>query len=78
MSDPTKLFKPYRTGAEPSSDSDKANVHMTHQGWVRKIVAGSPWGGSDDVNADPEVLVAFRGAAVQGWFSYVYLSLIHI
>ncbi len=72
MSDPTKLFKPYRTGAEPSSDADKANVHMTHQGWVRKVVANSPWGGTDDVNADPEVLVAFRGAAVQGWFSYVY------
>ena len=72
MSDPTKLFKPYRTGAEPSSDADKANVHMTHSGWVRKVTATSPWGGCDDVDADPEILVAFRGAGVQGWFSYVY------
>lgn len=72
MSDPTKLFKPYRTGAEPSSDADKANVHMTHSGWVRKVTSTSPWGGTDDTNADPEILVAFRGAGVQGWFSYVY------
>ena len=72
MSDPTKLFKPYRTGAEPSSDADKANVHMTHSGWVRKVTSTSPWGGTDDTNADPEILVAFRGAGVQGCFSYVY------
>ena len=72
MSDPTKLFKPYRTGAEPSSDADKANVHMTHSGWVRKVTATSPWGGCDDVDADPEILVAFRGAAEQGWYAYTY------
>ena len=72
MSDPTRKHKPYTTGAEPSSTADKANVHMTHSGWVRQPTLTSPWGGCDDADADPEILIAFRGSAVQGWYAYTY------
>ena len=39
MSDPTRLHKPYTTGARPSTVVAKNNVHMTSGGWVRTIVA---------------------------------------
>ncbi len=73
MSDPTKLHKPYTTGAEPSTTASKANVHMTAGGWVRTITATDyAWAGNDDTASDQEVLVAFRGSAEQGWYAYTY------
>ena len=83
MSDPTSKHKPYTTGAEPSTTAAKANVHMTGGGWARKITAAAgatradiqaayAWAGNDDVNSDEEVLVAFRGAAENGWYAYTY------
>ena len=73
MSDPTKLHKPYTTGAEPSSTASKANVHMSESGWVRTITATDyAWAGNDDTASDQEILVAFRGTAEQGWYAYSY------
>ena len=73
MTDPTKFHKPYRTGARPSTTAAKANVHMTGGGWARKITATDyAWAGNDNVDADQEVLVAFRGTAEQGWYAYTY------
>ena len=39
MTSPSKLHKPYTTGARPSTTAAKANVHMTGGGWVRTITA---------------------------------------
>ena len=63
MSDPSSANKPlYLT------DAQKRNVEMGPGGWVRK--AGDAETGSDDTNADPEILVAFRGqATITGWIS---------
>ena len=63
MSDPSSAQKPqYLTTAQ------KRNVEMGPGGWVRK--AGDAETGSDDTNADPEVLVAFRGSGgITGWIS---------
>ena len=74
MSDPTSKHKPYTTGAEPSTTAAKANVHMSNSGWVRTITATDyAWAGNNDVNSDPEVLVAFRGSgSIQGFYTYCY------
>ena len=84
MTSPSSKHKPYTTGARPSTTAAKANVHMSGGGWVRTITtaAGSSraekeaayaWAGNDDVNSDPEVLVAFRGSgSIQGFFTYLY------
>lgn len=63
MSDPSNAHKPkYLTEAQ------KRNVEMGPGGWVRK--AGDAETGTDDANADPEILVAFRGTGtVTGWLS---------
>ena len=45
MSDPTRLHKPYTTGARPSTTTAKGNVHMTKGGWVRTITATDYAGG---------------------------------
>ena len=62
MSDPSSAHKPkYLTSAQ------KRNVEMGPGGWVRKPGAEM---GIDDANADPEVLVAFRGSgSITGWIS---------
>mgnify|MGYP003147851061 FL=1 len=62
MSDPSSAHKPkYLTSAQ------KRNVEMGPGGWVRKPGAEM---GIDDANADPEVLVAFRGSgSTVGWIS---------
>ena len=74
MSDPTRLHKPYTTGARPSTTTAKGNVHMTKGGWVRTITATDyAWAGNNDTNSDPEVLVAFGGShALQGFYAYSY------
>jgi len=70
---PSKLAKPYTTGARPSTTAAKANVHMTGGGWVRTITATDyAWAGNDNVASSQEVLVAFRGSAEQGWYAYSY------
>ena len=82
--EPTSKSKPYTTGAIPITTASKANVHMSGGGWVRTITtaagasraekeAAYAWAGNDDVNSDPEVLVAFRGSgSIQGFFTYLY------
>ena len=72
MSDPTRLHKPYTTGARPSTVVAKNNVHMTAGGWVRTIVADDyAWAGNNNVDADPEVLVAGSDwTAEVGWYAY--------
>ena len=74
MTDPTSRHKPYRTGARPSTTAAKANVHMSSGGWIRTITATDyPWAGNDNTDADPEVLVAFRGSgSLQGWYAHTY------
>ena len=73
MTSPSSKHKPYTTGARPSTTAAKANVHMSGGGWVRTITATDyAWAGNDNVNADPEVLVAFRGTAETGWYAYTY------
>ena len=84
MSDPTSTHKPYTTGARPDTTAAKANVHMSGSGWVRTITTASgatradieaayAWAGNDDVNSDPEILVAFGGShAIQGFYAYSY------
>ena len=57
---PSKLAKPYTTGAQPSTTASKANVHMSPSGWVRTITATDyAWAGNNDTNSDQENLVAF-------------------
>ena len=82
--EPTSKSKPYTTGAIPITTASKANVHMSGGGWVRTITtaagasraekeAAYAWAGNDDVNSDPEVLVAFRGSgSIQGFYTYCY------
>ena len=72
MSDPTRLHKPYTTGARPSTAAAKNNVHMTAGGWVRTIVADDyAWAGNNNTSADPEVLVAGSDwTAETGWYAY--------
>ena len=62
MSDPSSAHKPrYLTSAQ------KRNVEMGAGGWVRK--PGTEMG-IDDTDADPEILVAFRGSGtLTGWIS---------
>jgi len=73
MTSPSKLHKPYTTGARPSTTAAKANVHMTGGGWVRTITATDyAWAGNDNTDSDQEVLVAFRGSAETGWYAYTY------
>ena len=74
MTDPTSRHKPYRTGARPSTTAAKANVHMSSGGWIRTITATDyAWAGNDNTDADPEVLVAFRGSgSLQGWYAHTY------
>ena len=74
MSDPTRLHKPYTTGARPSTAAAKNNVHMTAGGWVRTIVATDyAWAGNDNTSADPEVLVAGSDwTSETGWYAYTY------
>ena len=74
MSDPTRLHKPYTTGAEPSTGAEKASVEMVGGGWGRKITATQfAWAGNDDQNSDPEILVAFRGLdSHTAWYTYSY------
>ena len=76
MSDPTRLHKPYTTGARPSTTTAKGNVHMTTGGWVRTITATDyAWAGNDNVDSTPETLVAFRGSDSNvGWYAYTYWS----
>ena len=71
MTSPSSTHKPYTTGARPSTSAEKASVSMTGSGWVRNITATEfAWAGNDNTNADPEILVAFRGAAHTAWFAY--------
>ena len=73
MASPSSKQKPYTTGAEPSTTAAKANVHMTGGGWARKITATDyAWAGNNNVDAEQEVLVAFRGEKETGWYAYVY------
>ena len=73
MTSPSSKHKPYTTGARPSTTAAKANVHMSPGGWVRTITATDyAWAGNDNVSADQEVLVAFRGGAENGWYAYTY------
>ena len=74
MSDPTRLHKPYTTGARPSTRAAKNNVHMTAGGWVRTIVADDyAWAGNNNTSADPEVLVAGSAwTAETGWYAYSF------
>jgi len=74
MSDPTRLHKPYTTGARPSTTTAKGNVHMTTGGWVRTITATDyAWAGNNNVDADPEVLVAGSDwTGHTGWYAYTY------
>ena len=84
MTSPSSKHKPYTTGARPQTTASKANVHMSGGGWVRTITtaagasraekeAAYAWAGNDDVNSDPEVLVAFRGSgSIQGFYTYCY------
>ena len=71
MTSPSDLHKPYTTGAQPKTGAEKASVEMTSSGWVRKITATEfAWAGNNNTNADPEILVAFRGAKHTAWFAY--------
>ncbi len=74
MTDPSRLHKPYTTGARPSTTAAKANVHMSGSGWVRTITATDyAWAGNNNTAADPEILVAFGGShAIQGFYAYTY------
>jgi len=76
MSDPTRLHKPYTTGARPSTTTAKGNVHMTKGGWVRTITATDyAWAGNSNTSADPEVLVAGSDwTSETGWYAYTYWS----
>ena len=56
MSDPTRLHKPYTTGARPSTTTAKGNVHMTKGGWVRTITATDyAWAGNSNTGADTRI-----------------------
>ena len=74
MSDPTRLHKPYTTGARPSTVVAKNNVHMTAGGWVRTIVSDDyAWAGNDNTGADSEILVAGSDwTSEQGWYAYTF------
>ena len=74
MSDPSRLHKPYTTGARPSSALAKSNVHMSAGGWIRTITATDyAWAGNNNTAATPEVLVAGTNwTAETGWFTYSY------
>ena len=74
MTSPSSKHKPYTTGARPSTTAAKANVHMSGGGWIRTITATDyAWAGNNNTNADPEVLVAFRGSgSLQGWYAHTY------
>ena len=74
MTSPSSKHKPYTTGARPSTTAAKANVHMSGGGWVRTITATDyAWAGNNNTDADPEVLVAFKGShAIQGFYTYTY------
>ena len=74
MTSPSSKHKPYTTGARPSTTAAKANVHMSGGGWVRTITATDyAWAGNNNVDADPEILVAFKGShAIQGFYAYTY------
>ena len=74
MSDPTRLHKPYTTGAQPSTRAAKNNVHMTAGGWVRTIVSDDyAWAGNNNTSADAEVLVAGSDwTAETGWYAYTF------
>ena len=74
MTSPSSKHKPYTTGARPSTTAAKANVHMSGGGWVRTITATDyAWAGNNNTDADPEVLVAFKGSSViQGFYTYCY------
>ena len=75
MTSPSQKHKPYTTGAQPKTSAEKASVEMTTSGWVRKITATQyAWAGNDNTSADPEILVAFRGAAHTAWFAYGFWS----
>ena len=73
MTSPSDKHKPYTTGARPSTSAEKASVSMTGSGWVRNITAREfAWAGNDNTNADPEILVAFRGTKHTAWFAYAF------
>ena len=73
MTSPSDLHKPYTTGAQPKTGAEKASVEMTGSGWVRNITATQfAWAGNDNTSADPEILVAFRGAKHTAWFAYAF------
>ena len=73
MSSPNNKFKPYSTGARPNTRAEKRNVHMRGPGWVREITATDyAWAGNDNTSADPEILVAFNGHKLGGWYGYTY------
>ena len=74
MTSPSSKHKPYTTGARPSTTAAKANVHMSGGGWVRTITATDyAWAGNNNTDADPEILVAFKGShAIQGFYTYTY------
>ena len=74
MTDPSRLHKPYTTGARPSTVVAKNNVHMTKGGWVRTITATDyAWAGNDNTASDAEVLVAGSNwTAETGWYAYSF------
>ena len=74
MQDPSRLHKPYTTGARPSTVVAKNNVHMTKGGWVRTITATDyAWAGNDNTASDAEVLVAGSNwTAETGWYAYSF------
>ena len=71
---PTRLVKPYTTGAEPNTAAQKDTVEMVDGGWGRTISATEfAWAGNDDTNSDAEILVAFRGVEhTFGWYAHTH------
>jgi hypothetical protein len=74
MGMPTRLVKPYTTGAEPNTAAQKDTVEMVDGGWGRTISATEfAWAGNDDTNSDAEILVAFRGVDhTFGWYGHTH------
>ena len=53
--------KPKWAPTDEKSDYKKGDIYATQSGWVQQ--AGTPASGNDNVDADPEVLVAIGGLA---------------
>ena len=53
--------KPKFAPVDENAPDNRGDIYATNQGWVR--AAGTKGSGNDNVNAQPEVLVAIRGLA---------------